>query len=295
MTHRSRIFSSTHSFSSFISASVSKAALALCTFLLAGCCSFLLQTVAVSAGSFECYTYTLAVGIDETLPIDMSLSYPNSSVNYWINDTSLADCEWGHWHGNNVALYVTGRKTGATQIKLTNSADSTTYVINVAVGRTSSDRDRLLNLAAAYTAYKYYVEDSKTEGYYLYDMNLDGIPELITRQGEYSADEEYHFYSYNDGIEYAGVLTINHCAFYANGYGGLALCRRYMGTTSRYDLTLDRYYEVQYSTVFSNVFKEPDTPDKLYNFNDNRYTLTEYSRGDISSFNNAFYGYGYSA
>ncbi len=262
--------------------------------LLMLCLILLMPGVTAFASGFEVYTYGLQIGIGETDYIPMQLFYDNASVNSHINDASLADLSFGQWDGNAVNLYVTGKKAGLTTITLSNSVDSTTYDVTLAVAETAEEQSRLLNISGAHVSYKNYIEDEKTEGYYLYDMNQDNIPELIIRRGQYSADEEYEFFSYDDGIELSGTLYINHCGLYANGSGGLAICRRYMGTTSRYDVSLDSSYDLQSYTVFNGVAKESDEPDDLYEFTDTRYRLTEYSRGDLTSFNEIFASYGYS-
>lgn len=50
-----------------------------------------------------------------------------------VADSSIVSCEWGEWSGNKIPLYLTGEKTGNTNITITNSINSQKYVVKVKV------------------------------------------------------------------------------------------------------------------------------------------------------------------
>lgn len=123
------------------------------------------------------------------------------------------------------------------------------------------------------TAYQNYITKFKDSYYMLYDMDGNGVPELIIRNGTCEADYMFEFYSYNDGIISCGSVGAGHSELaIPNDEKGLLLCYQQMGYSSRWLLTMQNY-KVNKTTVFEG--READESEKLD-------LLKEYKCSDIS-------------
>lgn len=73
-------------------------------------------------------------------------------------------------------------------------------------------------------------------GYCFYDIDQNGLPELIIKTGSCEADYLYSFYMVSDGqfVE-CGSLSGSHATLYANGTVGIV---RYVGQMGVYDITI---------------------------------------------------------
>lgn len=73
-----------------------------------------------------------------------------------------------------------------------------------------------VNKADIYDAYLKQIKSTKNLWYYtLYDMDDNGIPELILHTGTCEADSEIHFYTFNKGILYCGNISGWHSGLYS--------------------------------------------------------------------------------
>lgn len=71
-----------------------------------------------------------------------------------------------------------------------------------------------------YQAYLETINSNEIEGYYIYDVNHDGIAELIISIGDNLSKLHYDFYTYDDnkGLYYVG--TINSSRVFYESYEG---------------------------------------------------------------------------
>ena len=125
-------------------------------------------------------------------------------------------------------------------------------------GETAIVTDTLENIT---NAYKEQMEKNGPSWYTFYDMDKNGIPELIIKTGDYEAEYTYEFYSYNNGIVYCGTIGAGHSNLaIPDSENGLWLCYQQMGYSSRWLLTLVDY-KVNKSTLFEG--READETEKL--------------------------------
>lgn len=68
-----------------------------------------------------------------------------------------------------------------------------------------------------YNAYTNYIKSWSygMDSYYLYDIDADGVDELILKTGSFEGNYEFNFYTYTDEVKYLGTAS--------GGHGGLAI------------------------------------------------------------------------
>ncbi|MCD7796185.1 MAG: hypothetical protein LUG95_00725 [Clostridiales bacterium] len=76
--------------------------------------------------------------------------------------------------------------------------------------------------------------------YTLYDLDNNGVQELIVETGTYEADSMFHIYTYDGGIEKLGECGVSHSGLYSSDNAdGLYRFSCHMGYESIYKLTLE--------------------------------------------------------
>lgn len=124
------------------------------------------------------------------------------------------------------------------------------------------------------TAYQNYISYLGGDTFYsLYDMDENGVQELIIRTGTCEADYKYLFYTYDEKIVYCGEAHAGHSGLAIPDEGlGLLLCYQQMGYSSRWLLTLEN------NTIITTVIfegKEATESEKLNYLEENVCSSTD--------------------
>ncbi len=151
----------------------------------------------------------------------------------------------------------------------------------------------------AYTGELTYNDD--ITGYFLFDIDGNGIPELIYRTGSCEADYMYYVYTYNDGTCFVGSFSGSHVAFYdtaPNEAGGLALGRSIQGYASFYTFSLEPDYSYNYPkyTLYAYIHYEDRYVSNIYDpfglANSDAREITLHDSSDLTYLNQYFAAYG---
>lgn len=127
----------------------------------------------------------------------------------------------------------------------------------------------------ALTAYQNQLSLNSDSYYMLYDMDDNGLPELIIRSGTCEADYRFEFYSYDSGIIFCGDVGAGHSNLAISDDGiGLLLCYQHMDYESRWLLKLEN------CQIFSEAIFEGEEVD--YTKVENLNYLDEYESSDIT-------------
>ncbi|MDR2957797.1 MAG: hypothetical protein LBU61_06450 [Coriobacteriales bacterium] len=108
-----------------------------------------------------------------------------------------------------------------------------------------------------------YVGYDSNPVYYLYDINKDGVPELIIKEGSNEAESTFVILSVQrSGLEFFGSLSAGHCGLYHSDYGGICRLFAQMGHEEIYQLSIinNQIFE---ELIFSQIYLESD-PDYYY-------------------------------
>ncbi len=155
--------------------------------------------------------------------------------------------------------------------------------------------------AAKITYYNELLYNSEIVDYILFDIDGNGIPELIYRTGDCEANYLYHVVTYNNGYCYCGSFTGSHATLFdlsPNEACGLALGNGYQGYVSLYQLfmqpdyssTSPSYY-LTYSVQYENRYMT-DTSDPFGFGSSYVQTLYLHSSYDTTYLNQVFQQYG---
>ncbi len=247
---------------------------------------------------------TITIPQGKTIEIPISL-YVSEQTVYFHSDSDAIQCEWGNWsNASDTVLYVTGEAIGSAVLDITNSYNKENSRIYVNV----VDADEYYaKLNGAYITYSSEINNANISSYLLYDVNGDGMPELITREDTCEADYILRMYSYDDGIEYIqglsgdGSLSLwsmsgSHTMLYAYETGGhLIFVQHHMGVVWKWEMYLDSSYCAHMDTVIADKLIEDNDPDP-YAFSDMPiYVLEEHPAGDMAYLDQVFAAYGYAA
>lgn len=76
-----------------------------------------------------------AITITDNQKQPVTITYKgNGTITYHIADTDIISCSWAErWSGNNIILYIQGKKSGTTTVSLTNTYNKEKIVIKVTV------------------------------------------------------------------------------------------------------------------------------------------------------------------
>lgn len=104
--------------------------------------------------------------------------------------------------------------------------------------------------------------DSEDYSYLFYDIDKDGVPELITKTGTCEADYVGTVYYLRDGnVEKAGDFGLGHSAFYSDpDHNGVIVSTGHMGWScaTRYSLTDGRLTEDMFFEEELDIANDPD-------------------------------------
>lgn len=115
--------------------------------------------------------------------------------------------------------------------------------------------------------------------YMLYDIDNNGIMELIIDMGTYESNRTFEFYTYKNGLINLGTVSGSHSVITVpSDKNGLYLNYSHMDTAHLYRLTLDGG-KIKESTIFEN--KDYEYADKYKST-----LLKEYHASDLSELNN---------
>lgn len=115
--------------------------------------------------------------------------------------------------------------------------------------------------------------------YMLYDIDNNGIMELIIDMGTYESNRTFEFYTYKNGLINLGTVSGSHSVITVpSDKNGLYLNYSHMDTAHLYRLTLDGG-KIKKSTIFEN--KDYEYADKYKST-----LLKEYHASDLSELNN---------
>lgn len=98
----------------------------------------------------------------------------------------------------------------ANQAATTKNSTETTKEVTTTTTRNTNDSEAVLN---AYV--KQMLETLDLVWYYIYDMDNNGMYELIIMSGTFEGDFKFHFYTYRDGrIEYIDSVSARYSSLY---------------------------------------------------------------------------------
>ena len=152
-------------------------------------------------------------------------------------------------------------------------------------------RDEYIRLLSANTI----TGSDYDEGYFLYDIDNNGIPELWIKNGTCEADYMLYVYTYKDGIKKIGELGAGHTGGYYIGNGYLLRSGGHMGyyfyeklSYNGSSITETIVYEEEYD--FEKEISIPIQGDKKY-VDEAKTEITFYSLSNKQPILNAFYVY----
>ena len=150
-------------------------------------------------------------------------------------------------------------------------------------------RDEYIRLLSANTI----TGSDYDEGYFLYDIDNNGIPELWIKNGTCEADYVLHVYTYKDGIKKIGELWAGHIGGYYKGNGYLLRSGGQMGyyfyeklAYNGTSITETTVYEEEYD--FEKEVSVPTKGDKKY-VDEAKTEITFYSLSNKQPILNTFY------
>ena len=150
-------------------------------------------------------------------------------------------------------------------------------------------RDEYIRLLSANTI----TGSDYDEGYFLYDIDNNGIPELWIKNGTCEADYVLHVYTYKDGIKKIGELWAGHIGGYYKGNGYLLRSGGQMGyyfyeklAYNGTSITETTVYEEEYD--FEKEVSVPTKGDKRY-VDEAKIEITFYSLSNKQPILNTFY------
>ncbi len=180
---------------------------------------------------------------------------------------------------------------GAMACEVGESQDLPVYVFE------KDDVNRMLNLNGAYYAYSnemQYGDDLQGRSFAFFDIDKDGVPEMLERRGNIEAEYIFHVTRYDDGCNGAGTLPASHSVL-IESEGALYLCTAHQGYASKYWISLDEDHQVTASPVFLNREYNTFTNDEeIFEFSANSCRrLEEYTSADTYALRQIFLGFGY--
>ena len=83
--------------------------------------------------TFGVNTKDVEIDVNDYGYVLITYTYNKGEVRYKIDDTSVVTADWSDWYGDKIYLFLTAQGPGSTKVTISNSVNSTKYVINVRV------------------------------------------------------------------------------------------------------------------------------------------------------------------